>query len=132
MIPADAPYQEEEGGTFSANGQHYDLNALLRAVAKQPVLHIEVRKLTWVLEHVGTTHARSRVMQADLTAPILVTLFEGQELVVDGLHRLVKATRALVKIDTLPYRRVSPEQMQAAKVSVAAERLTQRPGYTRW
>lgn len=113
-------YQEEDGGTFEANGVLYDLNYIFREVAKEPVHEIEVSKLDWVLEYCHSDP--ERVKKADLDAPILVTKFEGKELVVDGEHRLQKAFKEKKK--TMKYRRVSPEIMKKAIVKSSNESIT--------
>lgn len=125
-----AAYQEENGSTFSSNGKVYDLNAIFKAVQHQPVLRINVAQLVWVLKHVQLDKDDgARIAQVDLSVPILVTLDEGKELVVDGLHRLVKAQRDGVPV--LPYRRVYKSDMIQARIHVATEHL-QEPSYMAW
>lgn len=120
-------YQEEAGGTFGSDGKAYDLNRIFRAVAKDPVLTIEVSKLVWVLSFDKTETNEKRDRQADLSAPLLVTLHKGKELVVDGGHRLRKAVKLGVK--TLPYRRVSAQVLKDSEIKLAAESL---PAYLGW
>lgn len=118
-------YREGPDDTFEANGVFYNLNRIFELVEHEPIQYIEVSKLAWVLEHAKGDP--SRVEKADLEAPILVTRWQGKELVVDGLHRLTKAVQE--HIAKLPYRRVSPFVMQQAKVSVTHEAL---PAWLRW
>lgn len=105
-------YREERGSTFESNGIRYDLNKIFELVEDEPVQQIDVSKLTWVLQYTDADPAR--VKQADLEAPILVTRYQGKELVVDGLHRLTKAVQEHRKI--LPYRRVSESVMHKARL----------------
>jgi hypothetical protein len=123
-------YQEEDTSTFSSDGKHYDLNKMFRAVAHQPVAFIAVDKLAWVLAHVGKHQDKARVARADLKAPLLVTFYEGEELVVDGLHRLLKAVEQHVK--ELPYRRLSPAQFHQAMIIPATEQWVEKPNYLHW
>jgi hypothetical protein len=123
-------YQEDADSTFESDGQRYSLNALFRAVALQPVLNIEVSKLTWVLDHVGRDQNQARVQQADLTAPLLVAHYKGAELVVDGLHRLIKAVQ--LHATQLPYRRVSPTQLKQALLAPSVEQFKVSPRYLTW
>lgn len=104
-------YQEEKS-IFSSNGKSYDLNAIFKMVANQPLEQIAVNKLIWVLEFTGDDYDRQRVEDSDIKVPVLVTLHEGKELVIDGYHRLLKALKKHVKV--LPYKRVTPEQMKQA------------------
>lgn len=111
-------YQEEEGGYFESDGKQYDLNHMWRALKNAPVEKIHVSKLTWVLEWVDGLD-EARVERADLDAPLLVTLYKGHELTVDGIHRLAKAVKHGVK--TLNFQRVSKKLMDEAEIKPAAE-----------
>lgn len=103
-------YQEEDS-VFSSNGITYDLNYIFEAVSKDPILTIDVKKLIWVIEYVDIID-EDRIQKADYTIPVLVTKIDNKELVVDGIHRLVKAINDNVK--KLPYRRVSEQVLKAA------------------
>jgi len=122
------PYQEEEGGTFESNGVRYDLNQIFRAVAALPILTIKVNRLKWVID----PHAQidqARVDRADLDAPLLVTtMSNGRQLVVDGLHRLVKAVQK--GVPALPYHRVSPQVLEDARIDPGARQA--KPPRERW
>lgn len=110
---SDVIYQEESGSTFTSDGVNYDLNKIFKAVAKEPIGSIAVSKIKWVLDY--ATPDVSRVDKADLDAPILVTLYQRKELVVDGLHRLAKAVKE--KKTHLPFRRVSERIMQETVIN---------------
>lgn len=123
------PYQEEEGGTFESNGIHYDLNKIFRAVAHLPVLTVKVNRLKWmvtpdVLKHID----QARVDRADLSAPLLITMYQGQFLAVDGLHRVVKAIQT--NTPTLTYRRVPKEVLDAAALNQPGQPLP--PEWRKW
>lgn len=120
-----AGYREEPGGEFESDGKLYDLNRIFEAVEHEPVQQIAVKELIWVLQY--DSPDRRRVERADLSAPILVTRYQGKELVVDGLHRLAKAVQ--MNQATLPYRRVSPEAMRHALIPMRTESL---PAWMKW
>lgn len=101
-------YQESESGRFTHNGKKYNLNAVLKLAHTKPTKHIALSKLTWILPYCseeidGAKRCRScrkgpvswhkeRVDNADLSTPILVTLSDKRYVVLDGIHRLEKAT----------------------------------------
>lgn len=121
------PYQEEEGGYFESDGVSYDLNYIWRALKDAPVEKIHVSKLKWLLDHVEGLD-EERVQRADLDAPLLVTLYKGHELVVDGIHRLAQAVRE--GVTTLPYQRVSSKLMAQAVIKPADESI--KPIWLKW
>lgn len=123
------PLYQEPGGTFESNGEFYDINYLFKATQHEPVQYIDISELVWVLKYSDISD-EERIQKADVSIPILVTKYRGKELVVDGLHRLVKATRSRMK--TLPYKRVSKEIFEASRIksSVATEHAA--PIYTHW
>jgi hypothetical protein len=105
-------YQEKGNGTFEADGVHYDLNKILRLTANEPIVQVAVSELAWVLEYCNSDP--KRVAAADLSAPILVCMYKGQLLTVDGEHRLTKAYQE--KVATLPARWVSATVMMMCYV----------------
>lgn len=102
----------EENSTFASDGKTYNLSTLFLLTRETPIQEIEVSKLTWVLAY--DRPRPDRVHRADLSAPIMVTTYKGQELVIDGLHRLQKAVNENKK--TLPYKRVSDEMLAMAEM----------------
>jgi hypothetical protein len=82
-------YQEEPNGTFSNDGDEYDLNKVLADVDDLPKVLFFTKDLEWVLNHDKPDPAR--VDKADLKTPILVTYYGNKLVVIDGLHRLAKA-----------------------------------------
>lgn len=111
---------QEENSTFSSNGINYDLNYIWKAVSKDPILFIDIRKLVWVLEYVEEID-EERVSRADYTTPLLVAKDTAKDLVIDGLHRLIKAVRDKVK--TLPYRYVSEQVLKLATIKNSPMKL---------
>lgn len=81
-------YQEEPEGTFTHDGEEYDLNAVLKAVEHQETIEIDIDQLDWVLDY--DTPDEDRLEAADTDAPIVVAI---RMTVVDGLHRLAKAKK---------------------------------------
>ena len=84
-------YQEEFGSNFEHNGKKYDLNKLLKLSEHLQTEQISVNKLIWIFKWDNPNDEPKRVKNADLNAPILVTLLKKQLVVLDGLHRLEKA-----------------------------------------
>lgn len=126
FVPISKLYQEQ-GSLFESNSNVYNLNYIFKAVENEPVEYIDISELTWVLKHIDGVDPE-RVKNADLTVPILVVKYRNKELVVDGLHRLIKATQSRMK--KLPYKRVSKEIFEASRIKHALEDIN--PVYTRW
>lgn len=82
-------YQEHES-TFESDGTMYDLNRIFRQTHGDTVHTIDLDKLVWVLKFVKG-YDPERVQRSDVDVPILVAKVDGRMLVVDGLHRLIKA-----------------------------------------
>lgn len=103
MVPR--PYTEE--GTFTHDGEDFDLAATLEASNGNELQDWDVEELKWVLEHdTSWKDNPDRVEKADLSAPVLVADDkEGRKTTVDGLHRLAKAVNT--KTATLPGRQAN-------------------------
>lgn len=84
------PY-EEPLSTFSCGGKLYDLTEMLKETHHLPTVKFRVKELEWMLEHGEADPVRVR--EADLSAPILVTVWDSKLAVVDGFHRLTKAVQ---------------------------------------
>lgn len=119
-------YQEEAGGTFSSDGNVYDLNHIFRDAHHVPVRSVPLNQIDWVLKHVKDVDQK-RVDNADVTAPILVTPYgeQGLLLVVDGFHRLTKAKKEGLK--QLPSKMVSAAVMERALLNQKV-----KPNWSRW
>lgn len=82
-------YQEEESSIVTHAGNNYSVNKLLQLTQRFGLRKFKVDQLKWVLS--GIELDPERVSKADPTAPILVTWWNGQLVVLDGAHRLHKA-----------------------------------------
>lgn len=107
-------YQESEDSIFSTNGKEYSVNKLLHLTHNRKAQDFQVNDLKWNLED-GTNRNPSRVEQADLKFPILVTKDEDDWLlVVNGAHRLTKAIRE--GNTTIQGKWIEPQEMQGALI----------------
>ncbi len=82
-------YQEDEDGSFTHDGDDYDLNGILRATEDLDETMVSTDKLDWILDHDKLDF--HRLVSADVDAPILITKWRGKYVVIDGLHRLASA-----------------------------------------
>ena len=97
-----------EGGSFTHDGKRYNLNSALEVADSKQVVNIPVKSLDWVLKH--DTPTPSRVVKADVTAPVLVAPDSmGRPTVIDGLHRLTKAKKQ--GLTSLPARKLSRKDL---------------------
>jgi len=108
-------YQEEEPSTFTHNDQLYDLNKLFRLTDQYDTELVSVDKLLWILEW-DFPQSWERVDQADIAAPILVTISDGQYVILDGLHRLVKTLK--YGLHQMPSKMVSEEILMQCLIIV--------------
>jgi hypothetical protein len=86
-------YNEPEDSTFGENGRTYDLNGILSATLGMEVKEYPVNQLIWIFKYDNPYNDKSRIIAADLNAPILITKEGSKFVVIDGLHRLAKAER---------------------------------------
>lgn len=84
-------YQEEPGSSFTHAGKKYDLNKVLTLTRDRAVTSFPIAELEWVLKFSKPESAR--VTASDPDVPVLIHRLDGKYVVVDGLHRLVKAKR---------------------------------------
>lgn len=105
---------QEEGSTFSSDGILYNLNQLFALTENHPIAYVSTQDLIWLLEtYQPVPEDMTRMDNADLGVPILVTIYEGNKwLIVDGFHRLLRAIRDHVTI--LPCRVVAPAEMESS------------------
>jgi hypothetical protein len=106
----DKVYQEENS-FFYSDGNIYDLNTIFKLTHSLPIVKIDTSKLIWVLKY-NKNIDDDRVNKADLSTPILVWKTKERELVVDGLHRLMKARKLGIKY--ISYKRVTDKIMKQA------------------
>ena len=84
-------YTEE--GSFTHEGQQYDIGKVLSATQNTPVVDRPVSELSWVLGHDDNVDP-DRLASADTDTPVLTMhTQDGRVAVVDGLHRLIKAVQ---------------------------------------
>lgn len=81
-------YQEEPGGYFTHDNVDYWLNPLLKFTKDIPIEEINVGDLSWII-----TDPNEESEYADISAPILVTKWQGKLVVIDGYHRLLKSVK---------------------------------------
>ena len=80
-----------EKGSFTHDSKSYDLNKVLAVASSKKPQPFKVADLIWVLSH--DTPDPKRVRSADVSAPVVITPDKrGRMTVVDGLHRLAKAS----------------------------------------
>jgi hypothetical protein len=97
-----------EGGSFTHNGKEYDLDKAFALADKKKVRNMSVNRLKWVLKYDKPNNRRLKA--ADISAPILVAPDKrGRPTVIDGLHRLAKASAA--GVSRLPVRYLSKSDM---------------------
>ena len=95
--PAQPPYRETPGDTFTHDGRRYDINCALAAADRGATRAAAVAELRWILEPGNGGGAaptdEARVARADLAAPLLLTPWRGRLATLDGAHRLARAVR---------------------------------------
>jgi hypothetical protein len=99
-------YQEEPGSTFTDSGKQYDLNPLFVDAEGIFTQAVPISKLEWILNgFIPTDEDKQRIAASDPNIPLLVTNKGGRLLVVDGLHRLLKAKqegRSTILVKIIP------------------------------
>lgn len=112
-------YREEAGSSFTHNGNLYSLNKLFDLTSAIEPGDFAVSELAWILDH--DQPDPNRVKTADLDAPILVTPFDGQLVVIDGLHRLAKAVTE--KRETITGISVDPHILEQCRLEVESSHV---------
>lgn len=85
-------YQEGNCSTIEHNGHLYSVDKLLRAAENVDIEEFEIDDLKWILKHVDKLDPK-RVEQKRIKYPILITKTDNRLIVLDGIHRLVKAIK---------------------------------------
>jgi hypothetical protein len=107
--------KEQEGSTFTHNGNLYDLPKLIEIIKDNPIKEIKVSDLDWIFEFDNPLmDDPQRIKTADIKVPIIVIKFYSKLVVLDGLHRLAKAK--LNELKTLPGRYVTKEQLSECRI----------------
>jgi hypothetical protein len=106
----------QPNSTSTSNGVTYSITTLIEAAKSLPIVQFKVSDLAWNIEEMSFTEKdEKRIANADLTAPVLVSASPDGELVLDGLHRLVKAVREKVK--TLPGHFISKKLLEQHRLT---------------
>lgn len=119
----------EEKSYFSHNGGKYDLNKIFLLSEKIKVQNIELSKFDWLLNFDFYTNInnqlvcgscenyiahRERLRNADITVPILVTIWEGKYLAIDGFHRIEKIH--ISNITNVPCKIIGYEEFEIYRI----------------
>ncbi len=102
----DPDYREGPASIVTCDGISYQLDTILRLIRFKPIVEFDLKHLAWMLDgdtvdgSYGTADYNERELVADLTVPIIVTVWKGQWLVLDGMHRLSNANKQ--GLTTLP------------------------------
>lgn len=111
-------YQEEKDSTVTHAGIEYSVNKLLADSEDSEVSDIEVSKLEWIIDGDKPVDSQgntlTRMKDADITKPILITKWKGKWVVLDGIHRLLKAKDE--KIATLPCKKINAADLDSAAI----------------
>lgn len=119
---SEPPYQEE-GSTFSHQGNLYDLNVLFEITHGRKAAMIPVSKLEWITKY-GTPDEK-RVDDADTSVAIIALLSNGVYYVLDGFHRLTKAIRQ--RKVSLPVIVVLERDLKKALITNTGKHTTMNP-----
>lgn len=117
-------YQEEESSTFTHDGHEYLLNPVLRKASKVRPTVLKLKDLKWNLE---TAHvSEDRIASADYGVPIIVlTTVRYGFVVIDGSHRLTKASRdgkQIIEAHVLDEASIFPYRIQPSALSMVSDK----------
>lgn len=107
----------EEGrtNTFTHEGNDYDLYKLNGLIKDNPITQVPISKLIWIFKYDDPNKDQpERIKTADISNPIVLLHWEGQIVVLDGLHRLKKAQQN--DMISLPARYASEEDLEKCKL----------------
>jgi hypothetical protein len=85
-------YTEGPMSLVTHNGILYKLDYMFELSADLPVTMISLDDLRWQVENLQADEARTK--KADIKVPIIVTPQNGQYIILDGTHRVLKALKA--------------------------------------
>ncbi len=108
-------YQEEPDSTVTHNDNEYNLNKLFQLTHNKPIQYLNVDKLKWILKY--SDNDIERINKADYKYPLLVTVENGEYIVLDGLHRLQKGINDGIK--ELPVIFVNKDELEQSLVSIS-------------
>lgn len=111
-------YSEGPDSTFTHNGITRKVDSLIEVAKDKPTKQVSVGSLDWILAHTDVNP--TRVREADLGIPIILSNFKGKLAVIDGAHRLTRAKQE--GIEKLPTKYVTrKELMGLSKVAFLGE-----------
>ncbi len=90
----DQSYQEGPTSTVTHDSIEYSLDRILELSRSLPATNFPISYLAWMVDGHLTKDDKKRIDSVDLTFPIIVTPWNNQYVIIDGWHRVVKATSA--------------------------------------
>ena len=110
-------YQEHDS-VFHSQGIAYNLNKVFAITAYHRVQEVPLRILEAELFlntlNLGEIDFK-RVANADLKYPIILSVYNGSTVIVDGMHRFIKAS--MTEDNTMiPVVWISPEELETTKI----------------
>jgi hypothetical protein len=129
------PFEDTtDHGTFTHQGQRYDLGRLVARIARRNVEVISISRLVAMWQHFPLPACGSckngpadwheqRIALADLNQPVLVYFEHNLPMLLDGQHRLEKALR--LKGQVLPFIRIWDEDLR--NTLIPRETLADQP-----
>lgn len=129
----DKLYQEDESSTFGNGMKLYSLNILFKLTKDEPTSMMPIRDLEWIFDPKNNLGKPSkdeakRVEESDYWIPSLIAKLDGQEVVVDGMHRLKKAIQE--GEDHIVYKRVTQSMLKQAEIRHTKESAEDLPDYS--
>ena len=93
-------YTEGPSSTVTHDGRQYKLDCIFKLADTIVVESFPVDRLKWMLDGSWSKKDEKRVELIDLSAPIIVTPWNGLYVIIDGLHRVHEAVK--LGIEHLP------------------------------
>lgn len=90
---APSGYSEGPMSLVTHNGILYKLDRIFELSVDLPVTMLPLEDLKWMLNVPGLVDDE-RMKKADSKVPIIVTPQNGQYVIIDGMHRVMKAMKA--------------------------------------
>lgn len=81
----------ESGSVFVNEGKEYDLNLVFRVAHSKKEQLVGINDVLWCLQ--GGVFLEDRLASVDVSFPVILTLYGGKYLIVDGAHRVKKLER---------------------------------------
>ena len=114
-------YQEYDS-IFHSNGTNYDLNKVFAIAADILTVEFDISDLQRLLIMNSTVNTQSlqkidwqRVAQADLQYPIIISQCSEGLIIVDGMHRYIKAITSGQNIEVKTIY-ITPEELETTRI----------------